>query len=72
MMRPACRRELKERGAYYSRWVLGIQRRTVYLVPPSLADLEWMFEQFRNPDIWVKRQGKWLIDDFLIPDWRWP
>ena len=51
MMHQASRRELKERGAYYSRWVLGIQRRTVYLVPPSLADLEWMFEQFRNPEI---------------------
>ena len=30
-----------------------------------------VIEQFRNPDIWVRRDGKWVIEDFLIPDWRW-
>ncbi|HTT07725.1 MAG TPA: GNAT family protein [Gammaproteobacteria bacterium] len=45
------RKALRERGACYSRWVLGIQRRTVYLVPPSSMDLEWMSEQFGNPEI---------------------
>ncbi|HTT07726.1 MAG TPA: GNAT family N-acetyltransferase [Gammaproteobacteria bacterium] len=42
---------LGERCAMLSRWVLGIQRRTVYLVPPSVEDLEWMFDQFHNPEI---------------------
>jgi RimJ/RimL family protein N-acetyltransferase len=42
---------LGDRGAMLSRWVLGIQRRTVYLVPPSAADLEWMFDQFHHPEI---------------------
>ena len=28
-------------------------------------------EKFRNRDIWVRRGGKWMIDGFLVPDWRW-
>lgn len=28
-------------------------------------------ERFRNKDIWTRRDGTWMIDDFLIPDWRW-
>jgi hypothetical protein len=27
--------------------------------------------QFRNRDIWVRRDGKWVIEGFLIPDWKW-
>ena len=30
-----------------------------------------VIEKFRNQDIWIKRNGKWMIQDFLIPDWRW-
>ncbi|MEO1337730.1 MAG: GNAT family N-acetyltransferase [Myxococcota bacterium] len=30
----------------------GIQRRTIYLVPPSRADLDWMFHQFDVDEIW--------------------
>lgn len=30
----------------------GIQRRTVYLIPPEGDDLLWMFEQFDQPEIW--------------------
>lgn len=26
---------------------------------------------FRNPDVWTRREGRWVIDDFLVPDWRW-
>lgn len=28
-------------------------------------------ENFRNVEIWKRRDGKWTIPDFLIPDWRW-
>lgn len=28
-------------------------------------------ERFRNPSVWVQREGRWMIDDFLIPDWSW-
>jgi N-acetyl sugar amidotransferase len=28
-------------------------------------------EGFRNEDVWTKRDGTWMIDDFLIPGWRW-
>lgn len=28
-------------------------------------------ERFRNHNIWTKRNGKWMIEDFLIPDWDW-
>ena len=30
-----------------------------------------IIEKFRNLDIWIKRDGKWLIENFLIPDWDW-
>jgi N-acetyl sugar amidotransferase len=28
-------------------------------------------ERFRNPEIWSRRNGTWVIEDFLVPDWRW-
>jgi N-acetyl sugar amidotransferase len=28
-------------------------------------------EKFRNTDVWVQRDGRWMIDGFLIPDWDW-
>lgn len=28
-------------------------------------------EKFRNSNIWTKQDGKWVIENFLIPDWRW-
>ena len=30
-----------------------------------------VIEKFRNRDVWVQRDGKWTIEDFLIPDWVW-
>ena len=30
-----------------------------------------VIERFRNPDVWVKRDGRWIIEDFLSPDWEW-
>ena len=55
LRRPLCRAAFNvlvgPRGAALSRWVYGIQRRTVYLVPPTHDDLKWMFEHFHNPEI---------------------
>jgi N-acetyl sugar amidotransferase len=28
-------------------------------------------ERFRNLDIWTKRDGVWVIRDFLLPNWDW-
>ena len=28
-------------------------------------------ETFRNPKVWNRRDGRWVIDGFLIPDWQW-
>ena len=28
-------------------------------------------EKFRNRDIWKKRNGSWIIDDFILSDWKW-
>ena len=28
-------------------------------------------ERFRNPSVWTRRDGVWVIEDFLIPDWSW-
>ena len=30
-----------------------------------------VIEKFRNPSIWVCRQGRWKIDGFILPDWEW-
>jgi N-acetyl sugar amidotransferase len=30
-----------------------------------------IIEKFRNQDIWTRKNGKWVIDDFLISDWSW-
>ena len=28
-------------------------------------------EKFRNPNVWTRRNGRWEIPGFLIPDWTW-
>jgi len=28
-------------------------------------------ERFRNPDVWKRSAGRWVIPDFLISDWSW-
>lgn len=28
-------------------------------------------EGFRDPSVWTRRDGRWVIDDFLVPDWSW-
>jgi N-acetyl sugar amidotransferase len=29
-------------------------------------------ERFRNREIWSRRDGRWVIEDFLVPDFSWP
>ncbi len=31
-----------------------------------------ILEKFRNPEIWSRRDGCWVIEDFLVPDFPWP
>ncbi len=28
-------------------------------------------ETFRNHDVWKQRDGHWVINDFIVPDWTW-
>jgi len=37
----------------------------------GVAHFYQVIEKFRNQDIWKKRDGRWVIEDFLIPDWKW-
>lgn len=30
-----------------------------------------VIERFRNPEVWTRRNGVWMIENFLIPDWKW-
>lgn len=30
-----------------------------------------VIEKFRNRDVWTRKNGKWIIEGFLIPDWKW-
>ena len=31
-----------------------------------------VLEGYRNHDIWTRRDGRWVIDDFIVPDFEWP
>lgn len=44
-------RLLRAKGMPYSRMAYGIQRRTIYIVPPNRDDLRWIFEQFHRQEI---------------------
>lgn len=28
-------------------------------------------EKFRNRKIWLRKNGKWIIKDFIVPSWEW-
>lgn len=28
-------------------------------------------ERFRNPEVWTRRDGLWVIEGFLVPGWEW-
>lgn len=30
-----------------------------------------VIEKFRNPNIWTRRDGMWIIKNFIVSDWRW-
>jgi len=40
----------------------------------SISEVEYFqtLERFRNLDIWSRRDDRWVIEDFLIPDFPWP
>jgi len=39
----------------------------------GIAESEYfeILERFRNTDIWSRRDGRWVIEDFLVPDFPW-
>ncbi|HID28860.1 MAG TPA: N-acetyl sugar amidotransferase, partial [Desulfobacterales bacterium] len=37
----------------------------------SLEHYRDIEDRFRNPEIWSRERGKWVIRDFLIKDWEW-
>ncbi len=38
----------------------------------SLAEYHATLERFRNRDVWTRRDGRWVIDGFLVPDFEFP
>lgn len=30
-----------------------------------------LIERFRDPQVWKLKEGRWMIPDFIIPDWHW-
>jgi len=40
----------------------------------SISEQEYLttLERFRNPDIWSRRDDRWVIDGFLLEDFAWP
>ena len=37
----------------------------------SVEHFHEVVERFRNPEIWSRRDGVWMIEGFLISDWEW-
>lgn len=37
----------------------------------SREEFEAVCDGFRDPGVWTRRDGRWVIDGFLIPDWGW-
>ena len=37
----------------------------------SRRECDELIEGWRNPEVWTERDGRWVIDDFLIEDWEW-
>jgi len=38
----------------------------------SRAEYFRIVEGFRNRDLWTRRDGHWVIEDYLVPDFPWP
>ena len=38
----------------------------------SRAEYFRILESFRNEEIWSRKNGRWVIEDFLVPDYPWP
>lgn len=59
---------LKQRG---DETPYGDIERFCTFVDMKEADFFARTERFRNRKIWIHHNGRWMIDKFLIPDWKW-
>lgn len=59
---------LRERGDETPSEDIGRLARWLSVEP---AELMAVAERFRNPEVWTRRDGVWVIDGFLIEDWDW-
>ena len=53
------------------RWSVEDIDRFCRFVDLTRAGFFELIEKFRNPGVWTRRNGQWVIDGFLVPDWRW-
>ena len=37
----------------------------------SPTEFDATCERFRDPAVWTRRDGRWTIEGFLVPDWEW-
>lgn len=35
------------------------------------AEFDGLVESWRSPTVWSRRADRWVIEDFLIPEWEW-
>ena len=38
----------------------------------SQAEYFRILEGFRNRDLWTRHDGRWVIENYLVPDFPWP
>ncbi len=38
----------------------------------DVHEYDAILEGFRNRELWTRRNSRWVIDGFLVPDYPWP
>lgn len=37
----------------------------------SVGEFDELVERWRSPDVWTRREGTWVIEQFLVDEWEW-